>query len=364
MAQEFEGKFLMFGADKAEKLRDATLAEKYGAAADWARRARAVNPLAFDALTGWMLDDAQWEADSLAENRRVLIDVVLAGFKAQNARLREFLTGLESPGRVNAAVFTALDRFDAALAGKTGDRAVDETAARVFSDFRAMKERPVRELFAGEKTGPAGTDSVDVFGYVNRLKECDAQVQWMLFMPSLTEEQQNGFKMDGFEYRKMPALRFIGREDADAGGKAALAALFSALDAMSGYASGFDYDILFMHHCGRGVDAAPCRRFWGRFFRAGTPVPDGCTSFDFTPEDNEQAGPPYLSQFAYATFFGDSGAMHRHDGYDCDAMYDVTRNVILGQGVCIPYPHKYWTAEAFRKGVKCDGDAYLFSVKL
>lgn len=74
--------------------------------------------------------------------------------------------------------------------------------------------------------------------------------------------------------------------------------------------------------------------------------------------------PPYLSKFAFAFFTGDQNAMHSHDGYDVDAMYDVTRNTVLGQGVQIPYPHKYWTAEVFLNGIADPGTAYLFSVEL
>ncbi len=55
--------------------------------------------------------------------------------------------------------------------------------------------------------------------------------------------------------------------------------------------------------------------------------------------------------------------MHRHDGYDSDAMYDVTRNIILGQNATIPYPDKYWTVEVFLDGFQNGSTAYLFSVK-
>ena len=55
--------------------------------------------------------------------------------------------------------------------------------------------------------------------------------------------------------------------------------------------------------------------------------------------------------------------MHRQEGFDCDAMYDVTRNIILGQNVPIPYPDKYWTAEVYLEGFGRDCTAYLFSVE-
>ena len=54
--------------------------------------------------------------------------------------------------------------------------------------------------------------------------------------------------------------------------------------------------------------------------------------------------------------------MHKREGYDSDAMYDVTRNIILGQGITIPYPEIYWTAEVFLYGCDNHSTAYMFSV--
>ena len=80
--------------------------------------------------------------------------------------------------------------------------------------------------------------------------------------------------------------------------------------------------------------------------------------------NDSTAGPPFLSQFAYAAFSGDMDALHKSEGYDVYAMYDVTRNIILGQGVMIPYPDKYWTAEVFLEGCDKYSTAYMFSVEL
>ena len=91
---------------------------------------------------------------------------------------------------------------------------------------------------------------------------------------------------------------------------------------------------------------------------------EGFLYFDFVPDNDDKAGPPYFSQFAFATFSGDNDAMHKREGYDDNAMYDVTRNIILGQGVGIPYPEKYWTAEVFLDGYDKPGTAFLFSVIL
>ena len=78
-------------------------------------------------------------------------------------------------------------------------------------------------------------------------------------------------------------------------------------------------------------------------------------------ENDGGTGAPYLSQYAYATFTGDPQAMHSEERYDVHGMYDVTRNIILGQGVMIPYPHKYWTAEVFLNGYDAPSTAYMFS---
>jgi len=349
-------------APKGEKRSDE---EKYKEIVRWAGKARGQNPGVFDALTEWILDDSQWSDEKLAENEQILMQGVFARFSAQNAQLREYLSELTPSGVVNAAVFKALDRFDDELSGMSHDKRLQDVVARVFSDFSAMRERGIREQIAGNKTGPTGTDSVELFGYINYLKDCDAAVQWALFMPDVVERQQTGFKVESFVYKKMPAMRFIGREGDELAATEARKALFSLLDTMMDeYKSELDYDVLWMHHYGLGVDVGPWHGVWGRFMRADTPVPEGFLSFDFVPHNDGKAGPPYLSQFAYATFSGDKDAMHKREGYDCDAMYDVTRNIMLGEGVHIPYPDKYWTAEVFLDGCDAYSTAYMFSAEL
>jgi hypothetical protein len=356
-----------------------TATEKYERIAGWARKARGQNPSVFDSLTEWMLDDEQWSADKLPENEQILVKGVFARFKEQNDTLRELLKKLEPYGVVNAAVFKALDRFDGELSGKTLAKELGDVVSRVFADFSAMGDRAVRERFAGNKTGPLGIDGVEVFGFVNLLKECDAQVQWALFMPGLVRQQQNGFRVESFEYKSMPAMRFIGKyrsipamrftgknEERYLADIKERKEVFYALDAMCGYKSGFDYDALLMHHYGLTVDVGPVHCFWGRFMKADAPVPEGFVYFDFVPswDVGSKQGPPYVSQFAYATFTGDMEALHRRKGYDGDAMYDVTRNIMLGQGVIIPYPDKYWTAEVFPEGCDNFSTAYMFSAEL
>lgn len=345
------------GSDRSDE-------EKYQIAVDWASRARGQNPAAFDSLTEWVLDDSQWGDENIAGNEAILLQGVFARFKEQNTRIRSYLSEIEPSAVVNPAVFKALDRFDDELSGLPHDKRLRDAVARVFADFSVMRERGVREVLAGSKTGPSGTDSVDLFGYINYLKDCDAAVQWALFMPEVVRKQQTGFKIERFEYIKMPAMRFVGQEGEGLAEIETRKRLFAILDGMKDYRSELHFDVLLMHHSGLGVDVGPWHGVWGRFMQANAPVPEGFLYFDFAEENDGKAGPPYLSQYAYASFSGDMDAMHRREGYDSDAMYDVTRNRILGEGIHIPYPDKYWTAEVFLDGCEKYSTAYMFSAEL
>lgn len=341
-----------------------TAEEKYNGVAGWALKARGQNPGVFDALTEWVLDDSQWTDERLAENEQILMQSVLARFKEQNTKLRTYLKELEPSGVVNVAVFKTLDRFDEELSGRSADENLRETVAALFADFSVMRKRRVREIIAGNPTGPSGTHGVEFFGYINYLKDCDARVQWALFMPDVVESQQKGFRVDNFVYKNMPAMRFIGREGNDLDDIDVRKRLFHILDTLVEYKIDFDYDVLLIHHYGLSVDVGPWHGFWGRFMRVDTPVPEGFVYFDFVPHNDGKVGQPFISQFAFATFTGDMDAMHKSEGFDSDAMYDVTRNIILGQGVDIPYPDKYWTAEVFLDGCDEYSTAYMFSTEL
>lgn len=371
MSYKFIDEFYLVDWNEIDGQKDGKLsdAQKYNKIINWAGKARGQNPGVFDALTEWILDYSQWNDEKLVENEQILMQGVFARFKNQNAKLREYLKELEPSGVVNSAVFKALDRFDDELSGLSHAGELRETVAGVFSNFSTMLEPGVREKIAGNKTGPEGVNHVELFGFINLLKDCDAGVQWALFMPDVVERQQKGFKVDSFEYKKMPAMRFIGREciEHDATDMSWELEIMHTLDTMIEYKLDFDYDVLFMHHYGLCVDVGPWHGFWGRFMKADTPVPKGFIHFDFIQHrdnNNFQAGPPFLSQFAFATFSGDMDAMHKREGYDSDAMYDITRNIMLGQGVNIPYPDKYWTAEVFIDGCDKYSSAYMFSAEI
>ncbi|MCI8801492.1 MAG: hypothetical protein HFH88_17040 [Lachnospiraceae bacterium] len=335
--------------------------ERYRQIVDWSSRARGINPTVFDELSAWLLRSGEWNSDEIAENGKYLMDQIIGKFREQNRLLRIQLEVLKPSGLVNEAVFDALDRFELELSGETQAEGLKESVSKVFCDFSAIRNHKIREDFAGGITGPTGTDTVETFGYLNVLKDCDASVQWTLFMPDLVSRQQNGFRVERFEYLKYPGLRFIGTEkepDAES-----LQRLSETLNSLNEYRSGFDYDAILLHHLGRGVDVEPCHVTWGRFMAAGTPVPEGFVYIDFVPQKDGNPGIPYLSQFACAQFVGDPDSMHNAEGFDCNAMYDVTRNIILGQNVPIPYPDKYWTAEVYTEGFGTKSTTYLFSVE-
>jgi len=167
-----------------------------------------------------------------------------------------------------------------------------------------------------------------------------------------------GAMIEHWEYRTLPALRFVGVEwfygkDDWAETREKVAAV---LDDMPEYASGFDYDLTLTHHFGKRVEEERNHDFIGRFMRADTPVPEGFSSWNFVPD---ASGTPYLtfcSQFAFSVFKGGHDALHNGEGFDVNALYDITRNRILEEKAAIPYPEIYWTAEV--QFDRADGTIY------
>ncbi len=197
-----------------------------------------------------------------------MIQQVVERFQNQNVWLRARLRELEPEGVVNLAVFPALDRFDQGLAGALPDCPGGALYAQALKDFTHMLRQEVREEIAGMPNGPTGTDTVERFGYINFLKDMDAGVQWALFMPVCVKRQQKGFQVESFQYRSLPALRFIGREE-DLDAPENRRELFQVLDGLGARSSDFVYDLFFMHHYGLGVDVERMHGFWGRFTVGG-----------------------------------------------------------------------------------------------
>ena len=85
--------------------RSLTDEEKYRTMGEWALRARGANPLAFDAVSAWLLEDAQWGPEELEKNREALMQGIIGRFREQTARLRADLETLEPKELVNPAVY-------------------------------------------------------------------------------------------------------------------------------------------------------------------------------------------------------------------------------------------------------------------
>ena len=125
--------------------------DKYNRIVRWAGEARGQNPVIFDKLTEWILDDDEWTEDKLVENEQILMQGVFARFKEQNARLREYLKELEPFGVVNGAVWGTLDCFDSDLTAPMGCphyTEMREAVLKMITDFSIMRERGIREIIA------------------------------------------------------------------------------------------------------------------------------------------------------------------------------------------------------------------------
>lgn len=310
---------------------------------------------AYTAMCQWLQNDEAWQELTSHEAFLKQSGLLLVGYYRHN--LLAYLKRLDAqyPGLVNPPVLTELERMSTLFPGShVSDLWLQECVDPAITDVAMLRDRALREKVAR---------------YVMHICECDNCIQWTLFMPGYVRKQleNTALTIESFAYRTMPPMRFIGREIPCE----QRAEMMRILDAMPEYASGFDYDILLIHHNGR-QHYEEAHGVVGRFMKADAPVPDGCVYIDFISPDapawTHEAGSPYLSQFAFAVFTGSDDALHTEAGFDSSAMYDITRNIILGEGVCIPYPEKYWTAEVFfAHGDIKPGEVrggYLFSVDL
>jgi len=150
----------------------------------------------------------------------------------------------------------------------------------------------------------------------------------------MENENGAGFTRVEFGYKHTGNLRFIGLDlranpELDANGtieklKPMLGSLMSefAAEEISWYC-------YLEHHNGGEVNVNETG-IGGYFFKAGTPVPEGCIYYDL-PTVN----------IGYGVYCGND------DNFD---RYTLTRDQILSDGVVIPYPEAYWTADQFMLG--------------
>lgn len=336
------------GEQKKEKI---TSADAYNKFIEWAGKARGQNPGVFDALSEWILDDSEWTDEKLAENEQILMQGVFERFKEQNAKLRAFLKELEPSGVVNEAIFKALDRFDDELSGTPHDERLRETVAKMFGNFSIMRDRAVREKIAGYS---AGSMHMTDMGYINYLKDCDAGVQWALFMPEVVKKHGHKINRDSFEYIEIGKIRFIGLEFAknpDIHLLRPAESLPKLIPMLPEYGTEITALCHLEHHHGGEVNVNQCNMM-GYFFKADTPVPEGYSYYDVPTE-----------HAAYAVYSSPD-----FDGDVFGASYEFTRDQILGDCLHIPYPQAYWTAEVYPEGFFTGSGAfrfgYLFSVEL
>jgi len=187
-------------------------------------------------------------------------------------------------------------------------------------------------------------------------------------MSKIVMENDKGVKLtcENFEYRTLGKVRFIGIDSLQPGNVyedwdalwARSGEFMPTLDAlMPEYATDITCDCAMMHHNGHEVDTEN-HYLAGRFFKAGTPVPEGFDSFDVPTE-----------RAAYALY-----SVNKYDG-DIGLAYYCTRDQILSDGVRIPYPRAYWHASVYTEGRRPAGwhseppkdgiysFGYLFSVE-
>ena len=155
-----------------------------------------------------------------------------------------------------------------------------------------------------------------------------------------------GATIEHWEYRSLPAVRFLGVEWFYGQEDWALTRekTTAALDKMPAYTSGFDYDLTLSHHFCKRVEEERNHDFIGRFMKIGAPIPEGFVHWDFVPDDGLSPG-SFCPQFAFSVFSGNHETLHQHEGFDVNVLYDITRDIILEEKIAIPYPEMYWTAE-------------------
>lgn len=346
MARKFIDDILLIDWNEIEgaESEKPTSTETYNRIIDWARKAIGRNSGVFDAIAEWVLDDSQWSDEKLAENEQILMQSVFARIKEQNAKLRGYLKELEPSGIVNTAIFKVLEKFDNALSGKPQDERLNETVSKVFADFSVMRERGVREIIAGYSAGSIQINT----GYIWSLKNCDAGVQWALFMPDSVRNglETKKWNREKFEYIKIGKTRFIGQtiehDDVD-----------EVFESLEPYAADItiEYSYCYLTHFNEREWQFSGPSIFGRFYKEGTPVPEG---YDFYDVPTEHA--------AYAIYNSEDfcGDIHNPD----DA-YVFTRDQILADGVPIPYPQAYWQSVVYTDGFPVQGEyrfGYLFSV--
>ena len=168
-------------------------------------------------------------------------------------------------------------------------------------------------------------------------------------MTKIVMENDDGVKLtcEIFEYLNLGNLRFIGidamrtNEGWDELWSRSSEFMPFLDKLMPKHAADITDNCAFMHHNGNEVDSEN-HYLAGRFFKEGTPVPEG---FDYYDVPTKQA--------AYAIY-----TINKCDG-DIGMAYYFTRDQILSEGIKIPYPHAYWHAAVYTDGRPKDWHAMV-----
>jgi len=340
---------LVVGAKTGKRL---TGKAAYDRVVDWAARLRGkasvtalgqvipTNLAASDAMCEWLLDDGQWK--TLGNHEQYLKQCGLLLLNYYRNSLHSYLKKLDAqfPGVVNKPVFAAIERISKSMPGaQHSDLYLNTCVDPAITDFSVLRDRSMREKVAQ---------------YVQYLKECDNSVQWTLFMPEVVKKHGLKINRDSFEYTAIGKVRFIGLEFSkhpDIHLSRPHESLPKLIPLLPEYGTAITAICHLEHHHGGDVNVNQCNMM-GYFFKAGTLVPEG---YDYYDVPTEHA--------AYAVY-----SSPNFDGDVFGAAYEFTRDQILGDGVCIPYPEAYWTAEVYPEGFFSGSGAfrfgYLFSVRL
>ena len=172
-------------------------------------------------------------------------------------------------------------------------------------------------------------------------------------------ENEEGVRLirEKFEYKNTGDLRFIGldlRANPGLDVEMTIAKIAPLVDPLKDKYAWEITDYCYLEHHNGGEVNVNETGIGGYFFKANTPVPDGCIYYDV----------PTLN-IGYGVYCGDE----TFGGNTFDA-YVFTRDQILSDGELfigdtIPYPHAYWTAVQFIDGEPRTGKyrfGYMFGV--
>lgn len=167
-------------------------------------------------------------------------------------------------------------------------------------------------------------------------------------------ENEKGIRLirEKFEYQHVGKLRFIGldlKKNPGISIRETIAKIAPLLNRLKPEYAWEITDYCYLEHHNGGEVNVHETGIGGWFFKADTPVPEGCIFYDI-PTVN----------IGYGIYCGDENF-----GGDTFDAYEFTRDKILCDGITIPYPEAYWTAVRFIDGEPIKGIyrfGYIFGV--